>query len=342
MPTIKEVAYKAGVSVGTVSNVLSRAVPVSAELRERVEAAVQALDYHPNHVARSLKIRQTKMLGMVISDITNPFFPQLVRGAEDAAWKHGYSLTTLNSDDKVEREQQIFGVLRTRKMDGILLTMADDKGDITHVQGTINSGTPVVFLDRVPSHINGDSVSVDNLLGARQCVEHLLQAGHRRIAILAGSRDLLTGRNRLKGYEDALAAAGIPLDRSLIRHCHFRQEAGCIASLELLQTTPRPTAIFACNGMMALGLIQAIGDLNLRCPEDVALATFDDLPSSAAFRPRLTAVAQPAYEIGYQGAELLIARLNGTAPPEPVHLVLPTELRVRESSALRAAVYQLA
>jgi len=329
--TIKEVARQAGVSVGTVSNVISGTVGVSQLLKDRVLQAVRELDYHPNHVARSLKIRQTNMLGMVISDITNPFFPLLVRGAEDAAWKHNYVLTTFNSDDQMEREKQIFSVLRKRNVDGMLLVLAAGEGDLPHLRQTA-AVTPVVCLDRTPQGLELDSVTVDNAGGARACVAHLIERGHRRIGVLTGALNLETGRERLRGYKEALHEAGIPIDPALIRCCDFRLEPGYREGKALLDQPWRPTAVFGCNGVMTLGLLQALGDLNLRCPDDVAVATFDDLPILGSIRPRLTAVAQPSYEIGFQGAEMLIRRIQGEK--ERRQVVLPTQLIVRESSAL--------
>ncbi|HWB98356.1 MAG TPA: LacI family DNA-binding transcriptional regulator [Bryobacteraceae bacterium] len=328
--TIKEVARRARVSVGTVSNVISGTVGVSQVLRERVLTAVRELDYHPNHVARSLKIRQTNMLGMVISDITNPFFPQLVRGAEDAAWKHNYVLMTFNSDDQPEREKQIFSVLRKRNVDGMLLVVAADEGDLPHVRQAM-AQAPIVCLDRTPHGIECDSVTVDNAGGVRACIAHLIEQGHRRIGLLTGARSLETGRERLRGYVEALESAGIPLDPALIRSGDFRIEAGYREGKALLELKPRPTAVFGCNGVMTLGLLQSLGDLDLQCPRDVAVATFDDLPMLGSIRPRLTAVAQPSYDIGFQGAEMLIRRIQGQ--PGLQKLMLPTRLIVRESSA---------
>ncbi|MGH9664305.1 MAG: LacI family DNA-binding transcriptional regulator [Bryobacteraceae bacterium] len=334
MPTIKEVARRARVSVGTVSNVLGDRVPVSSRLRERVLAVVRDLDYHPNHVARSLKMRQTKMLGMVISDITNPFFPLLVRGAEDAAWKHHYMLITFNSDDQLEREKLVLSVLRTRRVDGILLVPAVSEGDHSHVRAAVDSGIPVVGLDRAIRGFPMDMVMVDNVAGARECVRHLISRGHRRIGALIGRIELQTGRDRLQGYKEALAEAGIPVEDDLVVTSGFRIESSYPAAKGLLEQA-RPTAVFTANAMIALALFRAVYELGLRCPEDIAIATFDDPPFSDAIRPQLTAVAQPTYQLGYQGAELLIRRIQ-----EPMRkrtrLLLQTELKVRESTG-RAA-----
>ncbi len=330
MATIKEVARRARVSVGTVSNVMSGTVPVSVKLRERVEAVIRDLDYHPNHVARSLKIRQTMMLGIVISDLTNPFFPLVVRGAEDAAWKSRYMLLTFNCDDQVERERQVLTALRTRRVDGILLVAASTEGDLTHIRAATAAGIPIVCLDRTLKGLQLDSVTVDNRLGARECVEHLIVGGHRRIGIITGPLELQIARERLDGYRDALANARIPVDPALIADGHFRAEAGFEAAREILKQ--RPTAVFSSNAMMALGLLRAIGEAGLRCPEDVAVATFDDPVFSESLRPRLSSVAQPAYELGYKGAELLMRRIADPGARR-TRIVLKTELRIRESSS---------
>lgn len=333
MATVKDVAKLARVSVGTVSNVLTGAPPVSADRRDRVLAAIRQLDYHPNAVARSLKLRRTKMLGMIISDITNPFFPQLVRGAEDAALQRGYLLITFNTDDRVEREKQVLSVLRTRRVDGVMLVIAPNSGDIAHIHSTLASGIAIVCLDRLPSGINVDSVTVDNTSGARDCVRHLLSLGHRKIAMITGSRTLQTARERLQGYKDAFRETGLPVRPEWVREGDFRSESGYRLGIEVLSGPHHPSALFVANGMMALGVLKAFEDLRVRCPRDIALATFDDLPLFETLRPHLTAVAQPAYAIGYKGVELILERIESKQKDDPpVTLRLPTELRIREST----------
>lgn len=330
--TIKDVANRAKVSVGTVSNVLSGLVPVRPKLRDRVLAVIQELDYHPNSVARSLKTKQTKMLGMVISDITNPFFPQIARGAENAALEHGYLLVVFNTDDSVEREKQVLSVMRARRMDGILLVVAPNAGDFSHIEGAIASGVPIVCLDRTPRGIPVDLVSIDNVKGAAMCVRHLIQAGHSRIGIITGSMELQTGRDRLRGYELAHQEEKLLIDRSLIKEGDFRSDSGYRLGKELLFGRQRPTALFACNGLMGLGVVKALNELRLECPRDVALAVFDDIPAAELFRPHLTAVCQPSYQIGYEGAKLIIQRIEGKLPKKRVRLLLEPELKTREST----------
>ena len=338
MVTIREVARQAKVSVGTVSNVLAGSASVRAELRRRIEEAMRGLDYHPNQIARSLKTRQTKTLGMVISDITNPFFPQVVRGAEDAAMESGYLLITLNTDDNPERERRALSMLRAQKVDGLLLTVAATREDMKHVEQFRASGLHIVCIDRKVPNIPLDLVCSDNTRGARMCMQHLLSRGHRRIGYLSGSAGLFTAETRLDGFRQALEEAGIGGDPRFVRHGDFRLESGYRLAKEMLLEHEPPTALFASNAMMGFGALKAINELGLRCPEDVALAMFDDVPFGDVIQPRLTVVAQPAYEIGRVGAELLIARLEGReTSTEPVRHMLAPELLVRESTIARRA-----
>jgi LacI family transcriptional regulator len=332
MATIKEVAQRAGVSVGTVSNVIGNTVRVRPKLRQRVLTAIHELGYQPSHVARSLKLRRTNTLGLLVSDITNPFFSQLVRGAEEAALEQGYLLLAFNTDDQVEREKHVLEVLRGRRVDGILLVVAPARKRPTHIADTIACGTPIVCLDRLPPGIAVDAVTVDNVKATRRCVEHLLELGHRRIAMLTGSMLLATARERLQGYKQALRGAAFPVDPRLIREGNFRIDNGYELTSQLLRGPDRPTALFVSNGLMAIGALKAIAVLGLRCPEEIALATFDDSPLNELLSPPLTSVAQPAYLIGYTGAGILLDRIRSKAPAQPCRIRLRTELKIREST----------
>ena len=335
MATIKEIAARAGVSIGTVSNVISGSRRVSPSLKDRVSAAIRELDYCPNHVARSLKVKQTNMLGMIIPDITNPFFPEVMRGAEDASRQRRYLLVTANTDERVEREQNVVSVLRSHRVDGFLIAIAPGQGTMDHLRNASEAGTPIVFLDRAPPGIGLDSVTIDNVKGAQDGVRHLLRSGHRDIAIITGSLALEIGRARLAGYEAALNEAGIKIRRSLILEGDFREESGYRLGKEILVRQHRPTALFVCNGVMTLGVLQALDETGVRCPQDLAIATFDDLPFGRAFHPRLTCIAQPTYELGFKGASLLIDRIEGKHSGGPVEIQLASELRIRESTTGR-------
>jgi len=334
MATIADVAKLAGVSVGTVSHVLNGSVPVSPDLCARVRSAIHKLDYHPSEIARSLTIRRTRMLGMVIPDITNPFYPQLVRGAEDAALERHYSLIVFNTDDTGERERYVFSVLRRRRVDGILLAVAPNAGDPVHIKKTVRAGIHIVCVDRGPLGLAMDSVLVDNVGGTLECVRHLLSLGHRRIAIITGPLTLQTAHERLEGYKKALAETTIPVEAELIRDGNFRAEGGYRAALELLTLGNRPSALFVSNAPMTFGALKALRELGLQCPRDIAVAMFDEVPYPDLFEPQLTCVSQPIYNIGYTAAELLIRRIeSGNVREGPrVELRLPTELKIREST----------
>jgi LacI family transcriptional regulator len=311
---------------------------VSQELRQRVEQAIAELNYHPNHIARSLKSRRSHTLAIVVSDITNPFFPLVVRGAEDAASKLGYLLTIFNTDDQLAREEQIFSVLRSRHIDGVLVVVTPESGEGTHIPDTIAAGIPVVCLDRVPPNVAADSVLVDNVKGACICVRHLTGMGHRQIALISGPLKLQTARDRVKGYRIALREAGVPFDASLLREGDFRFESGYRLAKDLCLLHPRPTAILALNCMMGTGAYKAVQELALSMPEEMALAVFDDVPGNDLLKPQITVVSQPAYDIGFKATELLIRRITNQIPAnQPISLVLEPELKIRQSTALRVA-----
>jgi LacI family transcriptional regulator len=332
MATIKEVARRARVSVGTVSNVLSGTIPVSKRLKTRVRDAIEQLDYHPNFVARSLKIKRTKTIGIVISDIGNPFFSQLLRGAEDAAWQEKYMLITFNTDERPERESQVLDALRDRRVDGILLAAA--AGNHKHLRAFKESGIPIVCVDREITGLGLDCVVVDNFSAARECVHHLATLGHRRIGLLNGDLNLPVARDRYFGYRQGLEDFRLAFEESITCCCQsFQLEDGYRAALRMMSRAPRPTAMFTGNAMLALGLLRALKELGLRCPEDVGVVMFDDPRFTDVLRPSLTAVAQPSHELGRRGFELLLRRI---ANPnlKRTRVVLPTQLNIRESSGL--------
>jgi LacI family transcriptional regulator len=336
MPTIVEVAKRARVSTATVSNVIRGTKSVSPALSERVQAAIRELDYFPNELARSLKVKQTRMLAMVLPDITNPFFPEIVRGAEDRAFERGYFLMSANTDEQIGRERRIIAALRSYRIDGILLASAPGK-DTSHIQNTMRAGISIVCLDRSVAGIKTDAVLLDNVRGGQECVRHLIQMGHRRIAIITGPLRLQTGRERLRGYEDALREADIAIDRDLVFEGDFREESGHRLTGKLLRGRKKPSAIFVCNGVMTLGVLKSLEEMGVRCPEDISVATFDDLSLDHSFHPHLTAVVQPSYEIGARAATVLMDRIEGKLAQDLLTVRIVPTLVVRESTrAMRA------
>ena len=332
MPSIKKVAEVAGVSVGTVSHVITGSVPVSEPLRAKVQAAIRKLNYHPNHVARSLKTSKTWTLGIIVPDLTISFFPQIMSGAEAAARARDYSLIAVNSGDDAERQRNLLSLLRSQRVDGILLAVAAAPTPVSQISLMIDAGIPIVCLDRIPDRVPVDSVSVEDLEAAQMGVAHLIEQGHRRIAIVTGPAALKNERRRLQGYRQALQAASIPYDETLVWQGNLRPPDVASFCRDRLAAAPLPDAVFCTNGPTALGTLRAFRERGLRTPEDIAFATFDELTVDDIFIPSITTIVQPAYDIGHRAAEILLDRIGGTSQADPVTLRLPAHLEIRASS----------
>ena len=339
MPTIKEVADLAGVAVGTVSHVINGSVPVSEPLRRKVQEAIRELDYHPNHVARSLKTSKTRTLGIIVPDMTISFFPQVIRGAESAAHERGYSLIAVNSDENGDRQRELLSLLRSQRVEGILLVIAAAPTPVNQISRMISAGMRLVCLDRIPDRVPVDSVSVEDVSAAELGVDHLIAMGHRRIAIVTGPQSLKNERQRLLGYKQALERAGLAPDPELIwAGNNLPEEVGAMCLERLREVTPRPDAVFATNGPTGLGVLRAFRDCGLETPEDIGFVTFDELTVDDLFKPSITTVVQPAYDIGFRAAQILLERIDqGASTEESVTVRLPAKLLVRASSGLPRA-----
>jgi LacI family transcriptional regulator len=327
--TIRDVAAVAGVSPATVSRVLNGKHDVAAELRQRVVGAVTELGYRRNGPARSLRTRAAMVLGLIISDINNPFFTAVVRGAEDQAQLAGYSLVLANADEDVDKEARYLEVAAAEQMAGVLLSPASLKR--TSIDVLLERGIPVVTLDRRLTGAPVDSVTVNNQQAARAAAEHLIAQGCRRVGFIAGPVQTTTGASRLAGYRAALRAAGRTLDPSLTAYADFRTEGGYAATSHLLRQRRPPDGLLFSNNLMTVGGLRAIAETGLGIPDDIAVVGFDDAIWATALRPPLTVVAQPTYEIGQTAAKLLLGRVNGDKRP-PRRVVLDAELIVRASS----------
>ena len=329
-PTIRQVAAMAGVSTATVSRVLSQSGRVSPELETLVRNAAKTLNYQPNRAARALRARQGTTVGVLIPDIQNLFFTAIVRGIDDEIQKHGYTVLLANSDGSTDRERVYLNTFRAEGVAGLLVVPSQEDERI--YRDFLHTGVPLVVLDRTVHLPNVDLVSVTNAEGSAQAVAHLAELGHRRIAMIAGLEAHNVGAERRRGFLAGLGAAGLPVDPALIRDGGFEREAARRATHELLGLADPPTAIFSANNTMSLGVLQALHERGQRCPDDVSLVGFDDMPWQVATQPPLTCVAQPTYDIGATAARLLIARIAD--PTRPVHrVVLETSLIVRGSSA---------
>ncbi|GAA0263467.1 LacI family DNA-binding transcriptional regulator [Cryptosporangium japonicum] len=323
--TIGDVAKAAGVSPATVSRVLNANQGVADELRQRVVAAVDQLGYRPNSQARSLRTRATSVLGLIISDITNPFFPEIARGVEDAAHAAGFSVVLANTDEDLAKEQRYLEVAAAERMAGVVLAPASSAE--TDIDVLRSRGIPVVTVDRRLLGHPVDSVTVDNLAAAREATLHLVGTGCRRIGFVGGPLATTTAADRLAGYRDGLAEAGLAFDPDLVAHGDYRIDGGRAAAKRLLQLTP--DALFVSNNLMTIGAITALDDAGLRHPEDIALVGFDDQTWQTGLLPPLTLVTQPTYELGKQAATALLDRIRTPEAP-PNDVVLPATLAVHE------------
>jgi LacI family transcriptional regulator len=331
--TIREVAQAAGVSVATVSRVVSgSAHGVRPDTRDRVLEAVARLRYQPNLVARGLKKRVTGTVGLIVPDISNPFFPAIARGIEDVASRAGMGVLLCNTYEDLVKERAYLTLLDKRMVDGLIFATVG--ANTTHLRMLRRRGVPVVLVARAPDRVGIDAVLVDNRRGAREAAEHLLRLGHRRIAFIGGPPTLPVANERLAGYRDALASAGIPLNPDLLCDGGFRTEGGGAAVGQLLQRRAPFTAIFAANDLMAIGAMEELRRRGRRVPQDVAVVGFDDITFASLVEPRLTTVAQPKYRMGCLAMERLLDLLGG-GDRRPRRLALEPRLVVRESCGAR-------
>lgn len=345
MYTIRDIARLAGVSVATVSGVLNNKPTVKPALVDRVKKAMDALDYHPDQVARSLRLRRTCTVGMVIADVTNPFFTDVIRGVEKEAQSNGYSVILCDANEDPALERHYLSTLFSRRVDGVLLAPTSSP---SVQESHIHKRFPIVLIDRIPLGFAGDAVMTDNFSAAYDGTRHLIELGHRQIAIITGQLNLSNGLDRLDGFRKALQEEHLALPDKYLQRGDFQLESGYQCGLELMRLPMPPTAIFSCNNRMTLGLMRALGELHVHCPEAVSVLGFDDFEWSAYFTPRLTTIAQPAFEMGRQAMQILLRKLqapaenNGIADEIPETTVrLKAELRVRDSTAVPASVHEV-
>lgn len=329
MVTIREVAESAGVSYATVSHVINNTRLVSQETRERVVAAMDALNYRPNALARSLRQGKTNTLGLVLPDSANPFFAEISRSIEDEAFKKGYSVFLCNTELDTQRELFYVDVLSKKQVDGIIFVAAGDQAD--SLDFLLRRNMPVVMIDRDVPNVEVDAVLTDHQLGGFLATRHLLDLGHNRIACIAGPSSITPSAERITGYRNALEEAGIPYDENLIIRGDYHAQSGMEITHSVLKMNPRPTAIFALNDLMALGALRAAAEVDCSVPDDLAVVGYDDLEIARFTNPPLTTISQPKKAIGAQAINLLVDRISNKSRP-PSRLVLPPELVVRRST----------
>ena len=332
MATIRDVATRAGLSVATVSHVMNDSRFVTEDTRQRVLAAIAALNYRRDGIARSLRRGQTGTIGAMISDITNPFFSDLVKGIEDTIQGFPDKLNVIlcNTEEDAARELLYLDLLMEKRIDGLILAPAG--GNIAYLEALVARGFPLVFVDRSLPTVAADSVLVDNLAAATAVVAHLIARGHRRIAVLKATLHASSITERVQGHAAAMAAAGLDFAAGMIVESASSIDAAFAGGRAILALDPLPDAVFCTNNFMTLGMMRALNARGLRCPQDMAIAGFDDFQWADAFRPHLTTVAQSGYDQGCAAARLLRDRITKDQTGPAVHLVHDTALNIRESS----------
>ena len=338
--TMQDVSRLAGVSIATVSAVINGKTVVSEELTTRVNRAILMLNYQPDILARSLRMQKSLAFGIIMPQIASPFYAEVLRGAEDEARKNGYSILISDSRGDPEEERKQLTILISRRVDGILLapvslqTMAYEK---------LDPGLSIVLFDRFPPGYQGSVVMVDNVEACRKGTRHLIECGHRRIAVISGTPGILTSEERLQGVREELSAAGLALRPEYVGVGRFNMREAYEAAIKLLQLPQPPTAIFSHNHEMTLGLMRAIMELGISCPLDVSVLGFDDFVVGSdgfswatMFSPPITCIAQPSYTIGRESVAALIRKMSPQPDAEVVPsavLRLKAELRIRKSIA---------
>jgi DNA-binding LacI/PurR family transcriptional regulator len=328
---MKDVAGLARVSVSTVSHVLNGTRSVAGETRERVLAAVEALGYQQNLLARGLKTQRTFTIGLLISDIQNPFFTSVIRGVEDVALSRGYHLFLCNTDEDPEREEAYVTELAKKRVDGLIVASAAPRRD--HAGWLKRGSLPFVFMDREIEELEADVVRVDNRLGMRLIAEHLVSLGHRRIGMISGPLEISSGYERYQGLREALAGLEVDLEDSLVRFGDFRSSSGAEAAADLLGSSDPPTALIIANNQMTLGALLTVREMGLKIPDDVSIVGFDDMEWAPLVDPALTALAQPTYEMGVKAVETLLDKIERGAGGAPTELFMQPRLMIRESTS---------
>jgi LacI family transcriptional regulator, galactose operon repressor len=331
MPTIRDVAKAASVSTATVSAVINGTAYVSPELRARVLGAISDLRYAPSQVARNLKRGRTQLLALAVADLANPFYARIVCAAEAAVADWGYALVVFNSDEKPEVEKRVLSRIRSLGCDGTVLVPVGAPED--YAQGRLRDGFPTVLLGRSVADQEIDTATIDNRSAGRQATRYLLDLGHTRIGSITGPLQLSTARGRHDGMLEAMRERGLAPLPDHLRSGEFREDVAYSTARDLLQQPDPPTALYVANGVMALGVMRALADLGLRCPEDISIASTDTIAGIGGLRPRLTRTEHPVVDMTNQAIRMLIDRIEATVTGSGRSIVFQPALVVGDSCA---------
>jgi LacI family transcriptional regulator len=308
MTTIKDVAKKAGVSVATVSHVVNGTRYVSDQFKTKVRSAMDELNYQPNALARSLRRKESKIIGLMIPDSTNPYFAEIAWSIEYASKKEGYSVILCNSDGNVNKESSYIDVLIENQADGIIIVAAGKSS--VNFQKLLDRKIPVVMVDRDSPNVKTDSIQINNAVNGELAADHLISLHHKQIACITGPREVSPSFDRLDGYKRALSKNNLPLNEDFIIRGDFKPHGGYLAGIKLLEMQNRPTAIFACNDLMAYGVMRAAVEKGFQVPDDLSVIGFDDIYLSTYINPPLTTIKQPRIEMGEEAVFSLINRIK--------------------------------
>jgi LacI family transcriptional regulator len=330
--TIKDVARTAGVSTATVSAVINESAYVSPALRARVLEAVRDLRYTPSQLARRLRTGVSELIAIVVADLSNPFYARVVCAAEAAVAAWGFSLVVFNSDEKPEAEKRIISRVRTLCCEGLILVPVG--GAVSALSRDADGRRiPTVLFGRTLEGDGLDAVTIDNFAASYQATNYLIDLGHKRIGAITGPRHLSTGLARIEGMQSAMSAKGLTVESRFVRSGDFREEVAYSAARPLFEQPERPTALYVANGLMALGVMRAIADIGLRCPDDVSVASTDNIPGIRGLRPNLTRTEHPIVDMVNEAVRLLIDRMKRGDAVEARHVVFPSALVVGDSCA---------
>ncbi|OLE24816.1 MAG: LacI family transcriptional regulator [Catenulispora sp. 13_1_20CM_3_70_7] len=331
--TIRDVAARAGVSVATVSKVINDRYGVSEQTAAHVREVIAELGYEASLVAQSLRNHQTNVIGILVADL-EPFSAELLKGAGDAIRGTGFELVVYSAGGRVGGhvgwEQRYLSRLSGTLVDGAVL--------VTPTVVGVNYGAPVVAVDPHTGPAGQPTIDSDNVTGARMATAHLITLGHRRIALLGGRPDLLSAQLRERGFRQAMAAGGLPVEEELVRIGEYDPEVSAAQARLLLALPDRPTAVFAGNDLSAIATMRVADELGLRVPDDLSVVGFDDIPEASQCSPTLTTIRQPIREMGSRAVELLIGLIRGAEEPADTHIMLPTSLVVRNSTRAPAGL----
>lgn len=335
--TQRDIAREAGVSPATVSRVINGSARVREDTRRRVTQAIRRLNYHPDQVARSLRVRKTQTVGFLVPDIANPFFPKVLKGLEGACSAAGYAIVLQNTDERVKQERVAISALLSQRVDGIVAIPVKDTGpSIAAIQRSVVPLVPLVLIDRHVPALNVDAVIIDNEGGAAAAVEYLIGLGHRRIGVIHGPKSCTPGFGRWAGAVAALKRFGLPSDKPYVLEGDFRKSSGYRLTRRLMELPDPPTALFVGNNLMTIGAYECLRDMGLRIPDDVSLVGFDDFDLANYLDPPITVVDRPMEEMGRVAGQLLLGRISGALQGPPQLVVLPTRLLIRRSASRRA------